>query len=450
MEEQDTIDLGQIWRVIQENRKKLLNIVALFVIVAVILSFILPDRFESSVLVRAKNQKQGGISLQASTALALLGGTTSAPLQSYQELLKSRNVLNPVIDKLDLPNKEKMTNEIFAKEYLQFMNPKGTDLLKIIATGRSPEEAQLIAASVVESFQQLLTSLNQSEQSLQMKFLAERIALAKQEMEQSETELENFRQQAKIYVPEEQAKAMVLALADFDQKLAQLRVEDATGYAKLQGVDAQLKQQNVAMETFNIAENEVISTIRKAIIEKQMNLVTLKQGYQDKHPAVIRANEELTQLNIALNQEISKAIQSGANILNPIQGSLLAEKISLETALIANRAREEALRQVLLKAEQDLSSLSVQGLTYVGLQRQVRITQEVYSVLVKNYEQARIQETMESMDIQIVDEANLPVVRSAPKQILIVAIGGIFGMAAASVYVITVCTRKNKGIVNVQ
>lgn len=181
-------------------------------------------------------------------------------------------------------------------------------------------------------------------------------------------------------------------------------MEDATGRAKLQGVDAQLKQQNLAMEKFNIAENEVMDKIRTTIIDKQMKLVALQQRYQDKYPEVILAKEELEKLNATLNQEISKAVQSGANILNPAQGALLAEKVSLETALVANQARKEAMRQVQAKAEQNLSSLSERGLTYVGLSRQTRVTQEVYSVLVKNYEQARIQETMESMDIQVVEE----------------------------------------------
>lgn len=444
MEEQDTIDLGQVWHIAQKNRKKLLSIVALFVVAAIILSLILPEKFESSVLVRAKNQKQGGISLQATAALALLGGSTAAPLQSYQELIKSRSVLDPVIKKMDLPNKDKITNVTFAKSYLKLANPKGTDLLQITATGRSPEEAQLIAASVVGSFQQVLTKLNQSEQSLQMKFLSERIAVAKQEMEQAENELEKFRQQTKMYIPEEQTKTVVLALADFDQKLAQLQVEDATSRAKLQGVDAQLKQQNLAMEKFNIAENEVMDKIRTTIIDKQMKLVALQQRYQDKHPEVILAKEELAELKATLNQEISKAVQSGANILNPVQGALLAEKVSLETTLIANQAREEAMRQVQAKAEQNLSSLSERGLTYVGLYRQTRVTQEVYSVLVKNYEQARIQETMESMDIQVVDEANLPIQRSAPRRTLVVAIGGVVGMMAALAYLLVVYIREPK------
>lgn len=445
MEEQDTIDLGQLWRVARDNQKRLIGIIAASTLLALVLAFILPKQYESTVLVRAKNQTQGGISLQATAALAFLGGSTSAPLQSYQEMLKSRSVLEPVIEKLDLPeeDKEKLTSEIFAKKYLELTNPKGTDLLKITATGRSPEEAQFIAANVLNSFQQVLTNLNQSEQSLQIKFLSERITVAKGEMEQAEKNLEQFKQQTKVYIPDEQAKAAILALSEADQKLAQLQVMDETNRAKLQGVDSQLREQNAAMAKFNIAENEVVAKIRANIIDKQMQLVTLQQRYTDKHPEVILAKKEIDELTATLQDEIAKSIQSGANILSPVQGSLLNEKVATETAIIATQATIAAMKQVQAKAEKDISNLSSHGLTYIGFERQARVSQEVYAVLIKNYEQARIQEAMESMDIQVVDEANLPKKPSAPRKLLITAIGGVLGMMLSFGYTLVVYNKRN-------
>lgn len=441
--EQDTIDLGQVWQLAKQHKTKLIQIIALFVVAALALAFILPEKFESSVLMRAKNNQQGGVSLQASAALALLGGSSTAPLQSYQELIKSRSVLEPVIAKLDLPAevKEKMTNELFAKQYLQINNPKGTDLLRVTATGRSPEEAQTIATNVMNSFQQELTTLNQTQQSLNMKFLAERLMIAKQEMEQAEAAAEVFRQQTKLYIPDEQTKGIVTALSEFDQRLAQLQIAEFTNQAKLQAVLAQLEQQHVAMETFNMVENEVLAKIKGEIIDKQMKLVALQQRYQDKHPSVILAKEELVKLNKTLQQEIMDAIKSGVAILNPVQGTLLAEKVVLEMALATNQATAQSVRQVHAEAEQKLSHLSNQGLDYIRLQRQVQVTREVYSVLIRNYEQARIQETMESMDVQVVDQPNLPQVRSEPRRSLIVIVGGVVGGMASTIYLLIAYTR---------
>ena len=42
------------------------------------------------------------------------------------------------------------------------------------------------------------------------------------------------------------------------------------------------------------------------------------------------------------------------------------------------------------------------------LERNAKIAGQVYTSLVQNYEQTRIQEAKDSMDIQIIDAADLP------------------------------------------
>lgn len=447
MEDQDTIDLGVIKEIIIKYKAKLLAIIVGCTLVAMAVAFMLPKKYESTTLLRAKSQKQGGISLQAASALALLGGGSAAsPTQAYMELMKSRSVLDPIIAKLDLPDekKEEMDAEGFAKSYLKIQTTKGTDLIEVAATGGSPEEAQQISAGVVESFQQLLTKLNQSEQSLMVRFLNDRIMVAKKDMEQAEQTLEKFRQQEKIYVPDEQAKAIIQKVTEFDKRIAEFQVQNDTNQAKLQGVNGQLNKQNVAIARYNIADNPGIQEIRTTIIQKQMSLIEMQQRYTDKHPNVVLLQKELDELNAKLSQEVNNSIQSGANTLNPIHAGLLKEKVQTETELLVGQAAIDTAKRLQVENEKEISKLSASSVTYIGLERQVRITQEVYGVLVKNYEQTRIQEAMESMDIQIVDEADLPKRPSAPRKVLITGIGGVVGGMLSFVYVMVLYNRESK------
>ncbi len=312
------------------------------------------------------------------------------------------------------------------------------------AVGRTPEEAQQISSGVVSNFQQLLTKMNQSEQSLMVKFLNDRIAVAKKDMEQSEQNLEKFRQQEKIYIPDEQAKAAIKKLTEFDQKIAQFQVQNDTNQAKLQGVNEQLNKQNVAIARYNIADNPGIQEIRSTIIQKQIALIEMQQRYTDKHPNVVLLQKELEELNGKLSQEVNNSIQSGANTLNPVHAGLLKEKVQTETELLVGQAALGTMKSIQTENEKEISKLSAGSITYIGLERQVRIAQEVYGVLVKNYEQTRIQEAMESMDIQIVDEAELPKRPSAPRKMLITAIGGVLGVMLSFVYMIVLYNRKSK------
>ncbi len=70
------------------------------------------------------------------------------------------------------------------------------------------------------------------------------------------------------------------------------------------------------------------------------------------------------------------------------------------------------------------------------LTREVKIKNEVYANLVKQYEQNRLQAAMESMDIQIIDPANLPDIDqpAAPRKKLITAIGFALGILLSMGY----------------
>ena len=442
---EDFIDLKEIRNIILANKFRLLSLIVATTFFAGIIAFSLPKQYESTVLVRAKSQKPGGgMSMQVSSAIALLGGGGGAnPNQTYIEMIKSRRVLEPVIAQLDLPDKEKIRVKDFVDNVLKITNTKGTDLIEIAATGRSPEEAQQISTAVIGSFQQELTRLNQSEQSLMVKFLKDRITLAKQDMEQAERDMEKFRQQEKIFVPDEQAKESVKKLVEFDKKIAQIRVENEANQTKLQGVRTQLARQNEALLTYNLSDNVEIQQIRTKIVEKQVQMVSMAQRFTDKHPGVILLKQELDELNSKLKQAIANSVKAGTNTLNPVHGGLLLDKVKTELELSVGEATVDELQRVQKENEQEISKLSANSLTYIGLERNAKIAQEVYAVLVRNYEQNRIQEAMESMDIQIVDAPNLPKGHSGPQRRKIVSVGGMLGLLFAFAYIAILLLRRN-------
>lgn len=443
MEEQDTIDLREVVKIIKINKRRIIGIVVVTTLIAVAVAFILPKEYESSVLLRAKEQKQNGISMQAASALAMLGGSAPNSTQNYIELMKSRTVLEPVIAQITWP-KEPPKADAFAKSMLQIANTKGTDLIEVKAKGRSPEEAQMIATGVIDNFQQLLTKQSQTEQSLMVKFLTDRLAVAKKDMEQAEQDLEAFRQKEKVFIPDEQAKAAVKKITDYDQKLAQLRVQNEADQVKLQGDNDQLAKQNIALSQYGLSDNPEIEQLRSTIVTKQITLIGLQQKYTDKHPDVILAQKEIDELNSKLQNLVDNSIEAGTNTLNPIHAALMKDKVMTETELLVGQSSVNAIQQIQEKNEQEISKLSASSLTYVGLQRQASITQEVYTVLIKNYEQAKIQEAMESMDIQVIDPADLPDKPSGPNKRLIAVIGGVVGIMIALGYTIFLYSRKSK------
>ena len=107
-------------------------------------------------------------------------------------------------------------------------------------------------------------------------------------------------------------------------------------------------------------------------------------------------------------------------------------------AVKASVAEAEAskLKELRSKKEKDIGDMPNDVLEYMALERDVKIKGEVYLNLVKQSEQSKIQEAMDSMDIQIVDPANLPDVDKpvAPRKKLIAAIGFLIGVLLSMGY----------------
>lgn len=445
----NTIDLRKLFSVMGEQKKVIIPIIVICTVIAIIVAFVLPKSYQSNTLVRIKSS--GGSNLSGYAAMAAgfgidIGGASSASPENYIELMKSREVLEPIIEQVDMPeeDKEKLTTENFIKKYLEITNTKKTDLINITAYGKTPEEAQMISQSVADNFLTLMTKLNKEGNSSAINFLNDRMAIAKEEMETAENKLQAYQQEKGIYSPDDQAKALIDRLSAYDTNIAQLEAQEQANSAKLQDVTGQLEQQNSSLLEYNISDNDAIMNLRTAIVNKQVELVGLQQRYTEEHPDVIRVKEELAELKKSLDREIQSAVNSKSATLTPVQGNLLMEKVQTETAKAVTSASLDALRSKQQEAEGNISTLSADSVEYMRLLRDKNITSEVYTNLVKTYENTRIQEAQESMDIQVIDAANLPRedMPAKPNKKLIAAIGFVVGIMISLGYTLYVYNKR--------
>ena len=446
----DTIDLKKLFSLMMEKKMIVIAIVVICTIIATIVAFVLPKSYQSTTLVRVKSNSSssmaGYAAMAAGFGIDIGGAGSSGSPESYIELMKSREVLEPIIAELDLPDedKEKLTAEGFAKKNLEVTNIKKTDLITIAAYGKTPEEAQMISQGVADNFLALMTKLNKEDNSTTLKFLDERIKIAKEEMETAENKLAAYQQEHKIYAPDEQAKAIIANLNNYDTTIAQLQAQSEGDSAKLAGVTSQLEQQNASLLEYNVSDNANIGNIRESIVNKRVELVGLQQQFTDEHPDVIKAKEELNSLEKSLSDEIAKAVNSQSVTLSPVQSNLLKDKISTEVQISVNNASLEALKAKQAEAQESIATLSADSVEYMRLERNAKITGQVYTSLVQNYEQTRIQEAKDSMDIQIIDAADLPKedMPAKPNKKLIVVVGFVLGIMISFGYTLYNYSRR--------
>ena len=405
---EDSIDLSRLFRVMGDHKPVIVGIVGACTLVALVISLILPKQYESTALVQTSNAAAS--SAGAAAALAVLGGSgASSPTMNYMELMKSRTVLEPIIDSLDFDGEEKKPDvKKFAKKYLDIKNTKGTNLIEVSARWETPEEAQRISQTVVDNFLLMQTDMSRQTQSLLVTFLEKRIDEAKKASEEAEEKLLVFSKEHKIYSPDDQVKYVLNQMLAFDKSMADFEVSIKSGQASLDAANAALEAQKMSSRAYNVSDNGIVQGLRSQIVAKQVELVGLRQNYTEKHPSVQRAVEELHQLENSLQSEVIASVDSNAVTLNPTQSELLKQQALAAVGLTVSKATKKAVEEEWGKKEEELGKLPDDALEYVRLQRDVTIQNEVYLNLVKQSEQHKIQAAMDSMDIQIVDPANLP------------------------------------------
>ena len=443
---EDSIDLGRLFWVMGRHKPVVFGIVGICTLVALVISLILPKQYESTTLVQTRTATKVDIS-GAAAAMAVLGvggGSVSSPTMNYMELMKSRTVLEPIIDSLNFDTDERPDTKNFAKKYLDIKNTKGTNLIEVIALGNTPEEAQRVSQAVVDNFLLMQTDMNQQTQSLLMKFLDDRISGTKRDAEVAEAKLAAFSREHKLYSPSDQAKAAIEQMAAYDKAIGEVKVAATSAQASLDVANEKLGEQKSASKAYNISDNTTVQKIRDQIVAKRVQIVGLEQNYTDMHPSVQQARKELEQLQNLLNSEVVASVESNTTTLNPTQSQLLSNRALAAVNLAVANASEQALKEQQSKKEQELGSFPEDVMEYMRLSRDSTIKNEVYLNLVKQYEQNKIQAAMDSMDIQIVDPANLPDVEKpvAPRKKLITAIGFVVGVILAMGYSLLVYRRE--------
>lgn len=440
LEKEEGIDLGKLWQVTKAHKKVVGGIIVGCTAISLIAGFVWPKTYESTTTVQTRmtgSQLAAGSGAMAAAAALGIGGTAS-PTLNYVELMKSNTVLQPIIDELDWPedDKEFLTPEKFAKKNLTIENTKRTNLIKVTAKGKTPEEAQMISQHVVDNFLDMMTGMNKETQSLLVQFLNERIDQAKQESDDAAQKFATYQKEHKIYDPETQAKGLIGQLQAYDDAISKMQVQAESGQAQLDMANAKLNEMRAGSQAYNINDNETVQGIRKQIVAKQVELVGLEQKYTENHPSVIAAQDQLSKLQQSLANEVNAVVSSNATSLNPAQAELLKTQAQAQATVATAQASEAAIKSQRDSKQKELGDLPSGVVDYLELERDAKIKNEVYVNLVKQCEQSRVQQAMDSMDIQVVDPADLPFAERPvwPRKKIIVLVGLGIGILISLVY----------------
>ena len=368
--ESTTAHLRLLW----ERRRFLARVVAVGVLLSVVVSLLISNRYESATrLMPPDSQSGAGLSMAApalSGAPAGLGGLAGEMLglKSTSDLvvgvLTSRTVADRVIQKFNLQKvygtrRMEDARNALAKHTETSIDHK-SQIVTLTVTDKRPHRAAAIAQAYIEETNRVMADVSTSSARRERIFLEGRLQAVSQDLEGAEKAFSQFASRNTAIDIKEQGKAMVDAAAALQGQLS-------AAQSQLQG---------------------------------------LRQIYTDNNVRIRSAQAQVAELE---------------NQLQKVGGK--GDGTSLDTVETSN-ALYPSIRK-----------LPLLGVSYEDLYRRTRIEEAVLETLNREYELAKVQEAKEIPTVKVLDAPNIPDKKSYPSRTLIVLFGTALAFSLGTTWV---------------
>lgn len=430
--EENSIDLQELLIMLQKNLRLILKITGAFLIIAIIYLLIASPVYESESLLRIKQQQGLADSLLESVP-GVSDTTTKQRMNTYAEMLKSRGVIEPVIKATEKQDDKGRypAYDGYVKGRIVTVPVKDTEILKVTVNADTPEKAQEANALLIKTFLNRLTELMRAEKVATKDFIAGRTVQAKKEATDADRALSEYKRVNNIISPDSTVKTLSERVTLVDTEAATLQLDQAQAEAKLSAVNGQL-----GGEARATADSDVIKGYSDKLAQLEMARIEYLQKYTDANPKMQEINTQISSVKQKIQDEYAKIATLQAPSTNPAHQGLIASKFQSEAAIAVAKARSNALQGIKGENDSKISQLSQKEQGYVIVERDAQVAQEVYLMLSKRLEEAKVAEVMVPNEVQIVDDATLPISPVKPKKALTLALAMILGIMAGCGYAI--------------
>lgn len=260
-----------------------------------------------------------------------------------------------------------------------------------------PRLAALTANTVAQAYSDWNLSLRiKSSQSASL-FLDEQVKQAKQKMEASEQAIQQYREKYGLAIMASRTESGKQTEDLSRQRLSQVssqlmeatnrRIEAEVKYNKALEL---VKNPETADSIPEVAMSPVIITMK----DKEVQLIrerTVKSGkFGPKHPEMVAINQELANLRTLKNQEVLSVVDS------------------LKARYDIAMKQERALMQSLRISEGETISRDKIAIQFQMLQQESESNRQLYDLLLKRLKESSISEENRTVNIHIVDRAEVP------------------------------------------
>jgi succinoglycan biosynthesis transport protein ExoP len=287
---------------------------------------------------------------------------------------------------------------------------KNSKIVTVSFLSTNPEFAALVANSLAKAYIEEILEMRMSSARYSIEWMTQKADEEKKKLEASEKALQDYMKANDIVTVQDKVALTPEKLTDLNSELIKAetkRKELESLYNKVMSVSANMKDAETIPA---IAADPTVQLLRSDILKAEQNIEDLSKKYGKKHPAMIRAQEELKVLRQKREQEIRRVIGSVRN--------------EYELA----KANETNLRKMLASTKAEALNLGEKYVQYGVLLRAAETNRQLFDDLMKRIKEQGVTEQIQTVNVWVVDRAEKPTSPVRPRKAFNIMLGLILGL----------------------
>jgi polysaccharide biosynthesis transport protein len=420
----EQLSIMQFWRMLQKRRTLLFSCLGAVALLVGVISFLLPNRYDASARLLLDLEGNDGLGLEQ--VVMPIGLDLNTKLETQIHIVQSETIANSVIRQLGLRHGKGFTSDLVsvpnasydnlsleerAKLYKQFhksldvqLIPK-TQIVEVHFRNRDPQLAAQVANAVASTYIEHNFQTKYKAALQTSDWLTKQLDDLKKHAESAQESLTTYQKKTGILGTDETHNIIVDKLEDLNKELTA-----AEGDRILKEAKYRIAMTEDPELIANIAPESVLGALYKDRAEIRTEYAQLAAKYGVAYPRVVQLQAQLNELDSGIEQEVKKV---GEAVRAEYRASLKSEQM-LQTEF--DKQKGEAYK------------LNEDAIQYAIMRRDVESSRDLYEGLLKKLKEAGVMAGLKSSNINVVDQASIPVEPVEPNIPLNMALGLMAGL----------------------
>lgn len=308
---------------------------------------------------------------------------------------------------------------------------RDADVININVTSKSPSAAMVIANTITKVLKESSMEVKRTEISRVRQYIEDQLRVVKQKLEIAEENLKEYKEKEKVTILDQESYEILRRVTEAEVLYNRALSEAGSIGEQLRYIEGEIsKQRSDVISSVTQITSPYINRLKSSLVDLELQLTDLElKNYDKSHPKIQELNKKIQETKDNLTGEVLK-IAEGENLIDPVSQirTYLGKQISLRAELVTYQTKAQDLKKIIDNYNSELSNLPEKELNVARLERDRTVNNQIYMMLLKKMEEARITEEGRIGNIRVIDRAILPRIPIAPRKAMNIIIGLIVGI----------------------